>query len=455
MNIINIAFSGAQAARQGMSTTSMNVANYLTPGYSRQGIIQSAIGTNGDSFSAGNGVRVDSIRRISDQYLVNQVWHSNTRAEYYSAGQKYLGALESVIGTDSTSLGGGLDKFFAALNALTTQPDSPALRQQLLNEGQSMATRFNNVDSFISSQKVSINTQRDALVSNVNVLSSNIASYNQQIADQEATGGNASVLRDQRDELVKQLSSMVSVKVSEDASGRYNVSLSDGQPLVNGRHFGQLKSTMNQQGEQDVSLEFMNTTFGVSSAMGGQLGALNDYEQGTLKTMQSAVRDMAEQFAKEFNAQLANGFDLNGQPGKPMFVFDLSSGKGMLQMTDLKADELALSDKADESGNGSNLKELIDLKNKDLAIGNMGNMSVNEAAAAIISTVGIASRQNKTELDAAVSVSYEAQTQRDSLSAVNQDEEAMNLQVYMQAYQSNLKVIATGNQIFSDLLTLF
>ncbi|MGB7800217.1 flagellar hook-associated protein FlgK [Buttiauxella sp.] len=455
MNIINIAFSGAQAARQGMSTTSMNVANYLTPGYSRQGIIQSAIGTNGDSFSAGNGVRVDSIRRVSDQYLVNQVWHSNTRAEYYSAGQKYLGALESVVGTDSTSLGGGLDKFFAALNALTTQPDSPALRQQLLNEGQSMATRFNNVDSFISSQKVSINTQRDALVSNVNVISSNIATYNQQIADQEATGGNASVLRDQRDELVKQLSSMVSVKVSEDASGRYNVSLSDGQPLVSGRHYGQLKSSINQQGEQDISLVFNNTTFGVSSATGGQMGALNDYEQGTLKTMQSTVRDMAGQFAKEFNAQLANGFDLNGQPGKPMFVFDLTSGKGMLQVTDLKADELALSDKADESGNGNNLKALIALKNKDLAIGAMGNMSVNEAAAAIISTIGIASRQNKTELDAAEAVRYEAQTQRDNMSAVNQDEEAMNLQVYMQAYQSNLKVIATGNQIFSDLLTLF
>ncbi|MNC75349.1 Flagellar hook-associated protein 1 [compost metagenome] len=84
----------------------------------------------------------------------------------------------------------------------------------------------------------------------------------------------------------------------------------------------------------------------------------------------------------------------------------------------------------------------------------MGSMSINEAAAAIISTVGIASRQNKTELEAAESVRYEAQTQRDNLSAVNQDEEAMNLQVYMQAYQSNLKVIATGNQIFTDLLNL-
>ncbi|MRS89680.1 flagellar hook-associated protein FlgK [Enterobacteriaceae bacterium RIT714] len=455
MNIINIAFTGAQAAQRGMSTTSMNVANYLTPGYSRQGIIQSAVSAGPDGLSAGAGVRVDSIRRISDQYLVNQVCHSHTRAEYYTAGQKYLGALESVIGADSTSLGSGLDKFFASLNALTTQPDSSALRQQMINEASSLATRFNNVDSFINSQKSSINTQRDALVSNVNMLSANIASFNQQIADQEGAGGNASVLRDQRDELVKQLSGMVSVRFSEDASGRYNVALSDGQPLVSGRNFGQLKSVTNQAGEQEISLEFVNTTFGVKSAIGGQLGALNDYEQGTLKAMQSAVQDMARGMADLFNITLAGGFDLNNNPGKPLFVFDVANGKGMLQISDIKPDELALSSAQDESGNGDNLKKLLDIKSAAIQVGSMGLMSINEAAAAIISTVGIASRQNKTEMDAAVSVSHAAQVQRDNLSAVNQDEEAMNLQVYMQAYQSNLKVIATGNQIFSDLLNLF
>ncbi|MFY9993973.1 MAG: flagellar hook-associated protein FlgK [Leclercia sp.] len=454
MNIISTAFTGAQAAQRGMSTTSMNVANYLTPGYSRQGIIQSAVSNGQDGLSAGAGVRVDSIRRISDQYLVNQVWHSSTRAEYYTAGQKYLGALEMVIGADGTSLGSGLDKFFASLNALTTQPDSSALRQQMINEASSLATRFNNVDSFINSQKASIGTQRDALVSNVNLLSANIASYNQQIADLEGANGNASVLRDQRDELVKQLSGMVSVRVSEDASGRYSVALSDGQPLVSGRNFGQLKSTTNQAGEQEISLEFLNTTFGVKNAIGGQMGALNDYEQGTLKTMQVAVQEMARGLADLFNNQLAQGFDLNGNPGKPLFVFDAANGKGMLQVSDIKPDELALSSAQDESGNGDNLKALIEKKNTAIAVGNMGSMSINEAAAAIISTVGIASRQNKTELEAAESVRYEAQTQRDNLSAVNQDEEAMNLQVYMQAYQSNLKVIATGNQIFADLLNL-
>jgi flagellar hook-associated protein 1 FlgK len=45
------------------------------------------------------------------------------------------------------------------------------------------------------------------------------------------------VLRDQRDELVKQLSSMADVKVSDDSSG-YTVSLSNGQPLVSGKTAG-------------------------------------------------------------------------------------------------------------------------------------------------------------------------------------------------------------------------
>jgi flagellar hook-associated protein 1 FlgK len=52
-------------------------------------------------------------------------------------------------------------------------------------------------------------------------------------------------------------------------------------------------------------------------------------------------------------------------------------------------------------------------------------------------------------------VGEQAQNQRDNLSAVNQDEEAINLQIYMQAYTSNMKVIAAGNQIFDDLLSIF
>lgn len=455
MSMIDIAWSGVQAAQFGMNVTSMNVANLLTPGYSRQGLLQSSIGPLGQNgLSAGNGVQVDSIRRISDQYLVNQVWRTNTLASYYTAGQQFIGALEQVIGTDSTSLGNGLNDFFSALNEMTTQPESSALRQQLLNQAQALATRFNSVNDFINNQKTAISTQRDATVNSINSLSDGIASYNQKITELESTGANTSVLRDQRDELVKQLSGLVDVKVNEDSAGNYTVALKNGLPLVAGKTAWQLSAGTDADGNPTMSLKFANDELSLNPSMGGQLGALYDYEVGTLKDMQNAVQSMAQAVADLFNGQLANGFDLNGNPGKPLFTFNPGGSGDLLQVNDLHPDELALSGVAGAPGNSDNLHALLELKNQTVSITGFGNMTLNEGAAAIISTIGIASRQNKTEMDAAETIREQVQNQRDNLSAVNQDEEAINLQIYMQAYQSNMKVIATGNQIFSDLLNM-
>lgn len=455
MSMINIAFSGLQAAQLGMNVTSMNTANYLTSGYSRQGIIQSAIGPMGEAgISPGSGVQVDSIRRISSQYLVNQVWQTNTKSNYYSMGNQYISALEKVIGTDSTSIGTGLDDFVSALSELTQEPESQARRQQLLNQANTLATRFNSMNNFVTSQKESITTQRGAMVDQINTLSGGIADYNKKIVEMDATGGNSSTLRDARDELVKQLSSLAEVKVSDDSSG-YTVSLSNGQPLVSGKTAGQLSVGTDGNGNSTLTLKFSTSEFSLNPSAGGQLGALYDYETGTLQQMGDAIKGMAEAVATQFNDQLAKGYDLNGQPGKPLFTFDPSNPAGMLQVNDLEPEELALSDNPDEPGNGNNLNILIELKNQKVDIPGLGNMSLNEGAAAIISTIGIASKQSQTEMEAAVSVSSEAQTQRDNLSAVNQDEEALNLQVYMQSYQANMKVIAAGNQVFSDLLSVF
>ncbi|MEH0888066.1 flagellar hook-associated protein FlgK [Enterobacter sp. UNJFSC 003] len=456
MNMINIAWSGLQAAQFGMSVTSMNISNVLTPGYSRQGIIQSSVVTMGQGgMSAGAGVQVDSIRRVSDQYLTNQVWQSNSKANYYGINNQYLGSLEKVIGTDSTSLGTGLDDFFSALSAMTEKPESEANRQQLLNQADSLATRFNNMNDFITSQKSAITSQRDTMVGQINSLTTGIADYNKKIMEMDSTGGNSNVLRDQRDELVKQLSTYADVKVTEDSSGSFSVSMKNGQPLVSGKVAGELSSSLDSSGNPVLSLSFSNTTFSLNPSTGGQLGALYDYETGDLAQMQASVQGMAEAVATLFNDQLAQGFDKNGNPGKPLFTFDLTNPTGILQVNDLKPDELALSGSPDEQGNGDNLKLLIELKNKKVDIGGMGNMSLNEGAAAIISNVGIASKKSQSELEAAQGVYDQAQLQRNNLSAVNQDEEAINLQVYMQAYQSNVKVIATGNQIFNDLLGLF
>lgn len=455
MSLFSNAFSGIQAANMGMLVTSMNINNFQTAGYTRQEIVQSAIGPMGEAgLSPGNGVRVDSIRRISSQYLVNQVWQTNAQSSYYSMGNQYVSSLEKVIGTDSTSLGTGLDDFVSALSALTQQPESQALRQQLLNQAKMLSTRFNNTNDYIASQKDSITTQRGAMVEQINTLSSGISDYNKKIAEMDSTGGNSNVLRDQRDELVKQLSTMADIKVTDD-NGGYTVSLSNGQPLVSGQTAGRLSVGKDANGDTTLTLNFSTSEFSLNPSTGGQLGALYDYETGTLKQMNDAVQGMAEAVADLFNNQLEKGFDLNGDTGKPLFTFDLSNSAGILQVNDLSPDELALSSDKDAPGNGDNLNALIDLKNQKTDIPGLGNMSLSEGAAAIISTIGIASKQSKTEMDAAAAVNAQAQEQWDGLSGVNQDQEAMNLQIYMQAYQANMKVISAGNQVFNDLLSMF
>lgn len=456
MNLINIAFSGSQAAKAQLNVTSMNTANVHTQGYSRQRVDLSAIGSrNGGLMSPGDGVEVTAIRRISDQYLVNQLWSANSKSSYYAVGQQYISGLEAVMGGESTSIGSGLDKFFAALNAASTQPDSSALRKQIISEANTLATRFNNINEFINTQKTSTQNQRSATVDSINTLSSNIANYNKQITELEANGGSANVMRDERDELVKQLSTLADVKVTEGHDGAYTVTLKDGQPLVSGRSSSSLAIKNLADGSQEIELTFAGTTFNVDMSTGGQLGSLYDYETVTLGEMQQTIASMAKEMADAFNDQLAQGFDLNGAPGKPLFNFDLSNPQGMLQVNKLSSEELALSSSASEPGSGDNLAKLIEIKNRPLNIAHLGSVSLSAGSASLISNIGIASRENQVEAQAAASVLYDAQTQRDNLSGVNLDEEAVNLLVYTQAYQSNLKVMATGDKIFSDLLALF
>ncbi|MGL4858860.1 MAG: flagellar basal body rod C-terminal domain-containing protein, partial [Enterobacteriaceae bacterium] len=85
----------------------------------------------------------------------------------------------------------------------------------------------------------------------------------------------------------------------------------------------------------------------------------------------------------------------------------------------------------------------------------IGKMSLSDAATSMVTRVGNASRHNKTEQEAAMNVLNENESQRISVSGVDSNEEEMNLLTYTQVYNSNLKVISTGNQIFADLLALF
>ncbi len=128
----------------------------------------------------------------------------------------YLSQLEAVLSDDNSSLSGGFDNFFAALNEATTSPDDSALREQVISEAGALSLRIDNTLDYIDSQSTEIISQQQAMVSQINTLTSGIASYNQQIAQAEANGDNASALYDARDQMVEELSGMMDVQVNID-----------------------------------------------------------------------------------------------------------------------------------------------------------------------------------------------------------------------------------------------
>lgn len=315
-----IGYSGVRASQIALTATGQNIANVNTPGFSRLAPEMHSVGGQTAS-SIGGGVQVSSIRRLSNDFQNQQLWRASTDKNYYGTSQQYLTALEGLIHSEGSSVSVGLDNFFAALSEASSTPESIALRQQIIGEAKQLAQRFNGLNGNIGTQLNALQGQRVAMVAEINGLSGNIAELNAEILKMESAGRDTATLRDYRENLIKDLSQYAGIRVQEVADGTLTVSLANGQPLVAGTTAGQLRVEQNLAGEQELTLVFAKTTFPlVQEGLGGSLGALYDMEYGALRPAQADLHDMAAALAQMVNDTLAGGFDLNGNPGQPLFV---------------------------------------------------------------------------------------------------------------------------------------
>src|SRR6218665_3378602 len=151
MSIINNAMSGANAAQIALNTVSQNIANLMTPGYTRQGtLLVSQRATQAGQVSPGDGVKAPSLIRFGDPYKSHRMWQAASGLSQRSIPQPYLTQLEQVMGDDDSSINSGLDGFFGAVNAASVGPTSLPLRQQVITAPEALAPRLNNLNQLPS-----------------------------------------------------------------------------------------------------------------------------------------------------------------------------------------------------------------------------------------------------------------------------------------------------------------
>lgn len=439
MSMLNIGFSGLNAAQIALNVTAQNIANVNTIGYSRQEAMMGSLSGFG-RLDNGMGVEVTGVRRITDDYLVSQHWRSRSSTGASYSFHQYINTTEQLLGSESMNIAKGLDSFFASLSAALDSPETPAQRSQIVSSAGALANRFGQLNESMLTQEKQIDDQLNSTVSQVNSYLKQVAELNTQISEQASKGVNTSVLEDSREQIVRELSTFMEVRVNRQSDGSFSLSLPQGQPLV----LAGSSSTLSLAGDS-LSLSFGPQSFDVPKLHGGSLAGVLEYRTTVLRPLRDELNQIAKKLADDFNAKQSGGVDLHGNPGKSLFTYDPLNPSGTLKIADgFTGDDLAFAKVGGGSGDNRNLQELLTIKD-----------SQYDAYSALLGRMAVQSGQAKATMEADANMEKQLATKLSSVSGVNTDEEGVKIMAYTKAYQANAKVISTSDQLFNSILNMF
>lgn len=321
MSILNIGTSGLFTAQNGLSTTSHNISNVNTEGYSRQRIEQNARlpGSQGDYF-IGKGVNTTNVERLFDQFLADEVRQFTSQTKSSETFVSFAKQVDSLLGAEESSISTGLDSFFDAVQQVADDPTAIAARQVMLAEAETVANRFNNIDSQLRSYNNQVNLKLESAVSDVNRLASGIAELNQSIREASSGGSQPNDLLDQRDKLLNDLSELVSVQTVEQDDGTMNVFVGSGQGLVVGNSVTSLRTVENPSDTTRLEVAYGNSNSIISKQLnGGEIGGLLSVRRDILDPTRQQVDDLAAGVVETMNEQHRAGLTLDGNAGGNLF----------------------------------------------------------------------------------------------------------------------------------------
>jgi flagellar hook-associated protein 1 FlgK len=331
-NLINTAISGLKLSQLALSITGQNIVNANTEGYSRQSItaVTSTAQKTGVGY-VGTGVTVTDIFRNTQQYLVDQVGRDISVLSGFDTYLSNISQTDNMLANPNSSLATSMENYFGALNEAANDPASLLGRQLILTQTLLLTDSFRNIESTLKNQNTSINTQFDTLASSVTGIAKDIASLNEAIGKTMSVSGaqQPNDLLDKRDQLVRDLSAFMDVKVTQQNNQTIDVFVAQGQALVLGSAARQVLSVAGTAETNQRELVFVaGTTTRVitDEVTGGEIGGLARFRREALDPALSALGRIALAVADGVNQQQKLGIDLEGNLGGPIFT-DINAAK--------------------------------------------------------------------------------------------------------------------------------
>jgi flagellar hook-associated protein 1 FlgK len=345
MSNFSIGISGLQAAQKALSITGNNLANAATPGYHRQQInFTPAYSTIGRSTIIGGGVESSSVTRMVDDLLEKELLRQNSSLAQVSQERDVLSTLETAFG-ELSSTGGlneAIDDFFNAFAELANHTDEIVWQTQVVTDAETLASQFRTLGGFLEDFDTQIQLEAEEYIEQANIIINQIAQLNDDIEKIELQGTKANNLRDERDQLISELSEIIGVSVVERDNGVIDVE-AGGIAVVIGTMATELETGIMDDGSLGLSVKgAVNFTNSVS---GGKLGGLMNLKNTVLTDVSQDLDDLALTLIRQVNSLQVQGLgsygSFTGLDGWPLtdevlanFEPPITDGKIYIRVTD-------------------------------------------------------------------------------------------------------------------------
>lgn len=327
-DLLNNAVSGLLTYQRALSTTSHNIANVNTEGYSRQSVdIQTRSPTLlGGSF-VGSGSTVDSITREYDQFNTVAVRDSSSAFYQYDKFLELISNIDNILADPEGGVSPIMQDFFSSVQDVADDPASSTARNQMINTAESLVNRFQTLDNRLEELTQNTAKDLDILVNEINSLVDQIREVNVTLEEYNAGGElsqQSADLLDKRDALIDELSTKINIQVINPDSNNLTILIGNGQTMLTGGTAFSLSAqpSVGDPTQDIIVYNGFTTTSDISGQLsGGELGGLLDFRNNALIPARNSLGRVAIGLADTFNAQHNEGMNLYDDLGGDFFSY--------------------------------------------------------------------------------------------------------------------------------------
>ncbi|MFA7603741.1 MAG: flagellar hook-associated protein FlgK [Novosphingobium sp.] len=441
-DLLSIGKSGAVAARVALDVTAQNITNASTDGYIRRSVLLREVAASGGIGRVGDvslsGVTLDRVVRNADMFRQSEVRRTGADAARANAEVSGLQNIEDAL--DQSGVYDAIVGFEGALQQLASDPTDASLRASVVELARTMTRTLNIAASSLEQVGEGLRFEAADGVGQIDLLATELARVNLRLARAADASSDQTMLLDQRDHLLEQLSRYVDVTTTFAADDTVAVRIggASGPVLVNGGTAGNFAMTTAADGTISFTLDG-NPATPQGGSLAGKALAL-----AKLKDVQDGLDAVANSVIGAINAAQTGGVALDGSAGQAMF-----SGT--------TAADIALA--FDDGGMIATAPAGAAADSRDQT--NLGAMRAALATAdpagkadSLIFEISSAVQGRTVTRDALDSIANTAKITLSAQAGVSLDNEAANLLRFQQAFQASGRIMQVANEIFDSILQI-